>query len=89
MLGVKAVGAVIIVGFTGLTVGLLYEMYVTISPLLSAYSGGDALEKLSEITVNIPRITFWILSTGFVWIGSGVHAMTIAKKLRSSERQPN
>lgn len=82
LLGLKGLGLAIVLVFTALTLGLIYEMYITISPLLAAYSGGEALEKISDVKVNLPRIGFWLVSTGSLWFGSGVHAFTAAKKMQ-------
>ena len=77
MLGKRALGALFMVVFTALTTGMLYEMYVTFSPVLKAYSDPEALQ---EISVNWGRILFWILTTGAAWLGSGLHAMMVAKE---------
>lgn len=79
MLGKKALGAAFMLVFTVLTVGMLYEMYVTFSPVLRAYSNPEALQ---EISVSWGRILFWILATGAAWLGSGLHAMMLAKSLK-------
>ena len=80
MVGKKALGGVIMALFTLLTVGLLYEMYVTFAPVVRAYSDPDAL---SELSVHWGRVLFWIGSTGGLWLGSGVHAMLLARKAQS------
>jgi hypothetical protein len=74
MVGMKKLGIGIIVVFTGLTLGVIYEMFAIGAPIVRAYSTGIP----PEISVNWARVAFWVISTGVVWIGSGLHAMAIA-----------
>jgi len=77
MVGKKREGAVVIVVFTLLTVGVIWEIFSIASPLIRAYSEGVP----PEMSVNWARIGFWIVATGMVWVGSAFRAMQLASKL--------
>ena len=78
MVGARTLGAVIVVVFTGLTLGILYEMWIIGKPLLQLMTQGTPM----EIAPNWARIGFWIVSTGIVWIGASLHAYLLARKLQ-------
>ena len=78
MVGAKALGGVIVVVFTGLTLGILYEMWVIGGPLLKLMTEGTPM----EIAPNWARMGFWIVSTGVLWVGASVHSYLLAKKLQ-------
>lgn len=79
MVGARALGAVFVVVFTGLTLGILWEMWFMVGPLLKLITQGTPM----DIAPNWARIGFWIVSTGVVWIGSGLHSYVLAKRLQS------
>lgn len=82
----KSIGMAIIVGFTMLTIGLCYEMYVLVAPILKMYTSmGKADSSVLEQSPNWLRILFWLISTTIVWLGSGFHAFQLAQKLQGRE----
>jgi len=75
MVGRKKLGTIIVVLFTLLTVGVLYEIYVTAWPIVKMYMDGTPMES----TPNWSRMGFWVVSTGVVWLFSGVHSFMLAR----------
>ena len=80
MVGKKREGAIVIVVFTALTIGVIWEIFAIASPLLRAYTEGVP----PEFSVNWGRIGFWIVATGVVWVGSSFHAMHLASKMQKT-----
>ena len=79
MVGAKGLGAVIVVVFTGLTLGVLYEMWIMLTPLYKMYT--ESLPM--EFAPNWARILFWIVSTAVVWIGTAIHSFVLAQRLQN------
>jgi hypothetical protein len=76
MVGANRLGAIIAVVFTGLTVGIVYEVFVTVRPLITMYMTGNPIMA----SPNWFRIGFWVIATGGVWVGAALHAFGLAKK---------
>ena len=82
----KGLGAFIVVGFTLLTFGLCYEMYVLLQPIWKMYTSmGKTDSSVLEQSPNWFRILFWLISTTVVWLGSGFHSFQLAQKLQGHE----
>ena len=77
MCGRKKMGTLVVVVFTVLTLGIIYEMLLLAGPLLQLMTQGVPL----EVSPNWTRIGFWVVSTTVVGLGSGLHAYGLAKRL--------
>jgi len=93
MVGARRLGVAIIVVFTALTVGVLYEIWALVTPILALYSEGVLLDRLgTEGLSALPmpewwRIGLWLLGSGIVWLGSGVHSYQLAGASQNAPEQ--
>ncbi|WP_347222211.1 hypothetical protein, partial [Mycolicibacterium poriferae] len=55
MVGARRLGVAIIVVFTALTVGVLYEIWALVTPILALYSEGVLLDRLCHGPVLTPE----------------------------------
>ena len=79
MCGARALGVAIGIVFTGLTVGIIYEIWQIAMPLFRLMT--EAIPM--EIAPNWARIGFWIVATGIVWVGAALHSYVLAQRLQS------
>ncbi|MFA5505519.1 MAG: hypothetical protein WC314_10030 [Vulcanimicrobiota bacterium] len=78
MVGARTLATGFVLVFTALTIGIIYEMWLIAGPLYRMYTQGLPM----EMAPNWARIGFWILSTGAVWLASGLHSYVLAKRLQ-------
>lgn len=76
--GSRKLGVVIALLFTALTLGILYEMWTLVGPLFRLITEGIAM----DVSPNWPRIAFWLVATGVVWLAAGLHSYVLAKSLQ-------
>lgn len=76
MLGARKAGAVLLLLFTLLTGGLLYEIFLLAKPLLLLM----LKSKPMETTVDWPRILFWIVGSSLLWVGGALHSGWLASQ---------
>ena len=77
--GARTLGVVIGLVFTGLTIGIIYEIWQIAMPLFRLMT--EAIPM--EIAPNWARIGFWIVATGIVWVGAALHSYVLAQRLQS------
>ena len=75
-LGFKRLGVIVALLFTALTLGILYEIWILGPPLFKLMTEGRPM----DVSPNWARIAFWVVSTGTVWLGSGLHSYFLARK---------
>jgi hypothetical protein len=78
MVGAKTAGSVIAVAFTGLTLGILYEIWAIAAPLIRLMTEGTPM----DVGPNWWRMAFWVIGSGVLWIGAGLHSYMLAKKMQ-------
>ena len=78
--GARALGVIIGVVFTGLTIGIIYEIWQIAMPLYLLMTQAIPM----EIAPNWARMGFWIVTTGILWIGAALHSYALATKLNSN-----
>ena len=93
MVGARRLGVALILVFTALTVGVLYEIWVMVTPILALYSEGVLLDRLGTQGLSaLPmpewwRIGLWLLGSGVVWLGSGIHSYQLARASQNAPEQ--
>ena len=78
--GARTLGVVIGLVFTGLTIGIIYEIWQIAMPLYRLMTQAIPM----EIAPNWARMGFWIVTTGILWIGAALHSYALATKLNSN-----
>ena len=73
--GSKKLGVSIALLFTALTLGILSEAWILGPPVYRLITEGTAM----DVSPDWARIAFWVVSTGIVWLGSGLHSYFLAK----------
>ncbi len=80
MCGARALGVLIGLVFTGLTIGIIYEIWQIAMPLFRLMTQAIPM----EIAPNWARIGFWTVTTGILWIGAALHSCVLATRLEKS-----
>lgn len=91
MVGARKLGLAIILAFTILSIGVVYEIWVMVSPIIALYRAGTLMDLVATEGIGglpLPtwwRILVWLLASGIVWLGAALHSFQLAKTSRTDQ----